>query len=115
MTLGKLIGLLFCPPPPPPPPLLYFVFENSKNTRNELAHPLMGTSFLVRDTLLAKITWGISSGFGNMVAIITRINTQALMCSQIIHRENLLHTQHSRLYLHTQHSRYISLQGNNQQ
>ena len=42
-----LIGLLFlfCPPPPPPP--LYFVFENSKNTRNELTRPKMGTIFLV--------------------------------------------------------------------
>ena len=42
ITLGKLIGLLFlfCPP-------LYFVFENSKNTRNELARPVMGTIFLV--------------------------------------------------------------------
>ena len=47
---------------------------------------------IIRDSLLAKITCGISSGFGHMVAIITRINTQALMCSQIIHRENLLHT-----------------------
>ena len=44
ITLGKLIGLLllFCPTPP-----LYFVFENSKNTRNELARPEMGTIFLV--------------------------------------------------------------------
>ena len=42
ITLGKLIGLLFCSLPP-----LYFVFENSKNTRNELAHPVMGTIFLV--------------------------------------------------------------------
>ena len=42
ITLSKLIGLLFmfCPP-------LYFVFENSKNTRNELACPVMGTIFLV--------------------------------------------------------------------
>ena len=42
ITLGKLIGLLFCSLPP-----LYFVFENSKNTRNQLAHPVMGTIFLV--------------------------------------------------------------------
>ena len=43
ITLSKLIGLLllFCPPP------LYFVLENSKNTGNELAHPVMGTIFLV--------------------------------------------------------------------
>ena len=46
-TLGKLISMLFlfCPSFP-----LYFVFENSKNTkntRNELARPVMGTSFLV--------------------------------------------------------------------
>ena len=42
ITLSKLIGLLlFCPPP------LSFVFENSKNTRNELARPVMGTIFLV--------------------------------------------------------------------
>ena len=46
ITLGKLIGLLllFCPPP------LYFVFENSKNTRNELARPVLGTIFLVTTT-----------------------------------------------------------------
>ena len=66
---------------------------------------------IIRDSFLAKITRGggggevISSGFGHMVAIIMRINTQALMCSQIIHMENLLHIQHSR---------YIFLQGNNQ-
>ena len=45
ITLGKLIGLLFlfCPP------LLSIMFnENFKNTRNELAHPVMGTIFLVR-------------------------------------------------------------------
>ena len=42
-NLGKLIGLLFlfCPLPP-----LYFVLENSKNTRNELAHPVMNKEFL---------------------------------------------------------------------
>ena len=40
ITLGKLIGLLFCSLSP-----LYFVFENSKNTRNELARPVMGTIF----------------------------------------------------------------------
>ena len=45
ITLGKLIGLLFlfCP--------LFLsiscVFENSKNKRNDLAHPVMGTIFLV--------------------------------------------------------------------
>ena len=44
ITLGKLIGLLFlfCPPHP-----LYIVFENSKNKRNDLARPGMGTIFLV--------------------------------------------------------------------
>ena len=42
ITLGKLIGQLFRSLPP-----LYFVFENSKNTRNELARPVMGTIFLV--------------------------------------------------------------------
>ena len=42
ITFGKLIGLLlFCPRP------LYFGLENSKNTRNELARPVMGTIFLV--------------------------------------------------------------------
>ena len=43
ITLSKLIDLLllFCPPP------LYFGFENSKNTMNELARPVMGTIFLV--------------------------------------------------------------------
>ena len=42
ITLCKLIGLLlllFCPTP------LYFVYENSKNTRIELARPVMGTTF----------------------------------------------------------------------
>ena len=43
ITLGKLIGLFFFVLSPP----LYFVFENSKNTRNELARPVMGTIFLV--------------------------------------------------------------------
>ena len=41
ITLGKLIGLLFYSVLPP----LYFVFENSKNTRNELARLVMGTIF----------------------------------------------------------------------
>ena len=43
ITLGKIIGLLFFVPSPS----LYFVFENSKNTRNDLARPVMGTIFLV--------------------------------------------------------------------
>ena len=40
ITLGKLIGLLFlfC---------LYYVFENSKNKRNDLTRPVMGTIVLV--------------------------------------------------------------------
>ena len=48
ITLSKLIGLLllFCPPP------LYFGLENKKNTRNELAPPVMGTIILVSDYLL---------------------------------------------------------------
>ena len=43
ITLSKLIGLLllFCHP------TSLFCFENSKNTRNELARPVMGTIFLV--------------------------------------------------------------------
>ena len=55
ITLGKLIGLLFlfCLP-------LYFVFENSKNTMNELTRPVMGTIFLVKmarnDYMLAVLT-----------------------------------------------------------
>ena len=44
ITLSKLIICCFCFVPPP----LCFVFENSKNTRNELARPVMGTIFLVR-------------------------------------------------------------------
>ena len=40
ITLGKLIGMLFGSLPP-----LYFVFENSKNTRNEHARTVMGTIF----------------------------------------------------------------------
>ena len=43
ITLSKLIGLCCCAVPPP----LYFGLENSKNTRNELARPVMGTIFLV--------------------------------------------------------------------
>ena len=43
ITLGKVIGLLlFCLPSS-----LFIFFENSKNTRNELARPVMGTIFLV--------------------------------------------------------------------
>ena len=43
ITLSKLIDLLllFCPP------TSLFVFENSKNTRNKIARPVMGTIFLV--------------------------------------------------------------------
>ena len=46
ITLGRLKGLLFlfCLP------LLYFVFENTYNKRNDLARPVMpvmGTVFLV--------------------------------------------------------------------
>ena len=46
ITLGKVIGLsyLFCLPLPPP---LYFVLQNFKNKRNDLARPVMGTIFLV--------------------------------------------------------------------
>ena len=44
ITLGKLIGLLilFCHPL-----LSILFFENSKNKRNDLARPVMGTIFLV--------------------------------------------------------------------
>ena len=42
ITLDKLIGLLFCLPSS-----LFFFDENSKNTRNELARPVMGTILLV--------------------------------------------------------------------
>ena len=42
ITLGKLIGLLlYCLP------LLLSVNVHTKNTRNVLAHPVMGTIFLV--------------------------------------------------------------------
>ena len=44
VTLGKLIDLLFLFGPSS---LYFFFFENSKNTRNELARPVMGTIFLV--------------------------------------------------------------------
>ena len=37
------------------PPPLYFVFENSKNTRKELARPVMGTIFLVYFTLYGHV------------------------------------------------------------
>ena len=50
ITLGKLIarpvGLVLSSPP------LYFVFENSKNKRNDLARPVMGTIFLVVRTYI---------------------------------------------------------------
>ena len=42
ITLGKLIGLLLCLPSS-----LLLIVENSKNSRNELARPVMGTIFLV--------------------------------------------------------------------
>ena len=52
ITLGKLIGLLFsfCHP------LLsiIYVFENSKNKRNDLARPAMGTIFRVLLTFLLE-------------------------------------------------------------
>ena len=59
---------------------------------------------IIRNSLLAKITLGYlkwlrvygCNYYGHMVAIIKRINIQTLTCSQTIHRENLLHTQHSR-------------------
>ena len=38
---------------------------------------------IIRDSLLAKITRGISSGFGLMVATITHINTQALCVGKL--------------------------------
>ena len=50
IPLSKLIGLLFlfCLP------LLSILFLKTK--RNDLARPVMGTIFLVRNSLLAKIT-----------------------------------------------------------
>ena len=57
ITLGKLIGLLFCSLPP-----LYFVFENSKNTWNELACPVMRTIFLIGRAKRAT-HWGVQSRF----------------------------------------------------
>ena len=51
ITLGKLIGLLlFCPPR-----LSILFFENSKNTRNELTLPVMGTIFLVRTLFISRV------------------------------------------------------------
>ena len=44
ITLSKLIVCCCCCSVPPP---LYFGLENSNNTRNELARPVMGTIFLV--------------------------------------------------------------------
>ena len=52
ITLGKLIGLLlFCHP-------LLSIFFKSKNRRNELARPVMGTIFLVsfKMTLLSLMS-----------------------------------------------------------
>ena len=73
IPLSKLIGLLFLFRLP----LLSILFLKTK--RNDLARPVMGTIFLVRDSLLAKITGGYLKWLGHTVAIITRINTQALM------------------------------------
>ena len=42
ITLGKLIGLFDFVLSLPP---LYFVFENSKNKRNDLARPVNGNHF----------------------------------------------------------------------
>ena len=40
--IGISVVVVLSPPPPPPPPApLYFVSENSKNTRIELPHPEM--------------------------------------------------------------------------
>ena len=41
ITLGKLIGLLYCPPS------FLIVFGNFKKTGNDLARPVMGTISLV--------------------------------------------------------------------
>ena len=50
LTLGKVIGLLlFCPPSS-----LFIYFLNSKNTRYELARPVMGNIFLVYVYLLGE-------------------------------------------------------------
>ena len=40
------------------PPPLYFVFENSKNKRNDLARPVMGTIFLVYILCMIKVRIG---------------------------------------------------------
>ena len=56
ITLGKLIGLLFCSLPP-----LYFIFLNSKNRKNELARPVMGTFFLVIFTRSRNVATGDNS------------------------------------------------------
>ena len=57
ITLGKLIGLLFlfCLPL-----LSILFFENSKNKRNDLARPVMGTIFLVSfDSLNPQYTLAV--------------------------------------------------------
>ena len=41
MLIDRYVVFVLSTPP------LYFVFENSKNTRKELARPVMGTIFLV--------------------------------------------------------------------
>ena len=53
ITLSKLIDLsiLFCPP------LLSILCENSKNTRNELARPVIGTIFLVMSVVSKMRRW----------------------------------------------------------
>ena len=78
ITLGKLIGLLFlfCPPLP-----LYFVFENSKNTRNELARPVMGTIFLI------IIIFIIINFFRWVFSEYTEVNATSLIPLDTIHPE----------------------------
>ena len=51
ITLDKLIGLLFCLPSS-----LLFFDENSKNIRNELTRPVLGTIFLVYFKFVSSVS-----------------------------------------------------------
>ena len=94
ITLGKLIGLLFlfCLP------LLSILFLKTK--RNDLARPVMGTIFLVRDSLLVKITRGYLKwlwAYGRNYYALQHPSTYVFA---IIHRENLLYTNIQGIYLY---------------
>ena len=65
ITLGKLIGMLFCPLPP----LLAILFL--KTPKIELAHPVMGTIFLVYMSVSMSVVG--HNGYAELRGIKTRM------------------------------------------